>query len=235
MTGQELALDDVPQRVLGVDACQKGWVGLTNELPGYFGRTIEELVAAAAQDGELDVIAIDIPIGLPVSGARQADVLARALVGKRASSAFPTPVRSALAAASYGKATAISVQASGKGVSKQSYALRTKIFEVDGWARTTPQPPIEVHPEVCFATMARRPLKHPKSTWSGSEERRRILAGAGIVVPSEIGLAGEMAGTDDVLDAAAASWTALRSATVEVSYPAVPESFGDGHAAAIWA
>lgn len=51
------------------------------------------------------------------------------------------------------------------------------------------------------AALAGHPLQRPKSTWSGSEERRRILARASLVVPSEIGMAGEMAGTDDVLDA----------------------------------
>jgi predicted RNase H-like nuclease len=227
---------DPRPRVLGVDACKKGWVGITNDVRGYFGRDIHELAAAAGGDGALSVIAIDIPIGLPTAGPRQADALARALVGRRASSVFSTPTRAALAATSHADATAISVQATGKGLSQQAYALGRKILEVDQWARTAAQPVIEVHPEVCFATMAGHPLQHPKSTWSGSEERRGVLARAGLVVPSEIGVAGEMAGTDDVLDAAAASWTALRYYKGQaVCHPATPECFGDGHEAAIWA
>jgi predicted RNase H-like nuclease len=223
-------------QVLGVDACTKGWVGISNDLRGYFGRDIHDLVAAAGRGGGLSVVAIDIPIGLPTAGPRQADGLARALVGRRASSVFSTPVRAALAAASHAEATAISVQATGKGLSQQAYALGRKILEIDEWARNAVQPVIEVHPEVCFATLAGRPLQHPKSTWAGSEERRSVLARAGFVVPSEIGTAGEMAGTDDILDAAAALWTALRYAKGEaVSHPATPERFGDGHEAAIWA
>ena len=70
-------------RVIGVDDCKKGWVGLTSDLRGYFGATIDELVATADGDGELEVVAIDIPIGLPLNGTRQADILARGLVGKR--------------------------------------------------------------------------------------------------------------------------------------------------------
>jgi predicted RNase H-like nuclease len=230
------ALDEVRPRGLGVDACKKGWVGVTSDVRGYFGRTIEELVAAVEHHGHVAVVAIDIPIGLPVSAPRRADVLARALVGKRASSVFFTPVRAALVAATHAEATAISVQSTGKGLSRQAYALAEKILEVDGWARTARQRVIEVHPEVCFATMAGHPLQHSKSTWAGSEERKRILADAGIVVPAEIGLAGEMAGIDDVLDAAAASWTAVRFLNGRaVSHPAVPESFGDGYPAAIWA
>ncbi len=71
-------------RVIGVDACKKGWVGVTSDLRGYIGATIDQLVATADGDGELEVVAIDI--GLPLTGTRQADVLARGLVGKRKSS-----------------------------------------------------------------------------------------------------------------------------------------------------
>jgi predicted RNase H-like nuclease len=159
---------DSRRRVLGVDACKKGWVAVSNELSGYFGRTIVELLAAASQHGDVAVVAIDIPIGLPVAGPRQADVLARSLVGRRASSVFSTPVRAALAAATHAEATALSVRATGKGLSQQAYALGAKILEVDQWARAAPCPVIEVHPEVCFATMAGRALSHPKSGSSDS-------------------------------------------------------------------
>ena len=227
---------DVPPRVLGVDACKKGWVGITSDVRGYFGLNITDLVSSALKDGVLDVIAVDIPIGLPVTGPRKADAVARKLIGKRASSVFSTPVRAALVATSHAEATAISVQATGKGLSQQAYALGRKILEVDHWARTASQSVIEVHPEVSFAAMGGGPLLHPKSTWAGLEERRDILAKAGIAVPPDIGIAGEMAGPDDILDAAAASWTALRAAIGRaISHPAVPEHFGDGYEAAIWA
>jgi predicted RNase H-like nuclease len=100
--------------VLGVDACKEGWVGVSNDLRGYFGRTIGALVEAADADGALAVIAIDTPIGLPTNGPRQADVLARQLIGRRASSVFSTPVRAALVAATHAEATALSVGATGK-------------------------------------------------------------------------------------------------------------------------
>lgn len=233
----ERRADVCVSRVLGVDACKKGWVGLSNELRGYFGRTIGELVETADAEGVLRVVAIDIPIGLPVNGPRQADMLARKVVGRRSSSVFSTPVRGALAASSHAEATAFSKRVTGKGLSQQAYALGAKILEVDSWAhRSASRRVIEVHPEVSFATMANRPLSHPKSTWAGSEERRALLRAAGIVVPAELGVAGEMAGADDVLDAAAALWTALRYASgASVSYPTTPESYGDGHDAAIWA
>ena len=220
--------------MLGVDACRKGWVGITDDERGYFGSNIAEVVEAGSQDGAIGVVAIDIPIGLPVSGAREADALARKVVGKRASSVFPTPVRAALTAASHSEATSISIQSTGKGMSQQAFALGRKILEVDRWALAASHRVIEVHPEVCFATMNAGPLKHSKSSWAGSEERRFLLKQEGLRVPSDIGLAGEMAGTDDVLDAAAAAWTARRYAQGRSkTYPATPEDFGDGHQAAI--
>ena len=88
-------------RVIGVDACKRGWVGVTSDLRGYICATIDQLVATADGDGELEVAAIDIPIGLPLTGTRQAGVLARGLVGKRKSSVFPTPIRSGLLATSH--------------------------------------------------------------------------------------------------------------------------------------
>ena len=44
---------------------------------------------------------------------------------------------------------------------------------------------IEVHPEVCFATLAGHPLAHTKRSWVGAEERRRPLASVGIQVPED--------------------------------------------------
>ena len=101
-------------RVMGVDACKKGWVGITSDVRGYFGATIEQLVATADSDGGVAVVGIDIPIGLPLSGTRQADALVRGLVGKRASSVFPTPSRAALLASSHAEGSALSVAANGK-------------------------------------------------------------------------------------------------------------------------
>jgi predicted RNase H-like nuclease len=226
----------VGARVVGVDACKKGWVGISDELKGYCGVTIGELVAAVEVDGAPVVVGVDIPIGLPLSGVRQADVLARRVVGRRASSVFATPIRAALLATTHAEASALNVTATGKGLSQQAYALARKILEVDAWLPSARCAVIEVHPEVSFATMAGRPLIHPKSTWAGGEERRRLLASAGLELAGDIGPAGEFAAVDDVLDAAAAAWTAQRYAEGRaVAYPDPPEALGDGPDAAIWA
>jgi predicted RNase H-like nuclease len=223
-------------RAIGVDACKKGWVGITSDLRGYFAASIGQRIDAADSNGALGVVAIDIPIGLPLTAPRRADVLARRLVGKRSSSVFPTPIREALMAATHAEASVLNLRATGKGLSRQTYALGRKILEVDAWARATPHKVIEVHPEVCFASMARRALAHPKSTWAGAEERRQLLSSAGIQIPADLGAAGQSAAVDDVLDAAAAAWTAKRYLEGNaVAFPEPPEQLGDGLPAAIWA
>ena len=58
--------------------------------------------------------------------------------------------------------------------------------------------------------MAGAPLRSRKTSWAGAVQRRTLLAQAGIVLDGDLGLAGEQAGVDDVLDAAAAAWTARR-------------------------
>ena len=63
------------ERVLGVDACRAGWVGiaLAGGDPGaYLAPTIRELTEQATADGPLGVVAIDIPIGLADTGRRRA-------------------------------------------------------------------------------------------------------------------------------------------------------------------
>jgi predicted RNase H-like nuclease len=77
-------------------------------------------------------------------------------------------------------------------------------------------------------------LTESKRTWNGHQQRRELLARRGVELSAGLGAAGQ-AGADDVLDAAAAAWTALRVAngTAEC-LPAAPETFSDGIACAIW-
>ena len=83
--------------------------------------------------------AIDIPIGLPESGPRPADVEARRRVGPRRNSVFPAPARAVLGATTYGEACARSRQVGGKAISKQLFNILGKIAEVD--ALVTPAAP----------------------------------------------------------------------------------------------
>ena len=77
--------------VVGVDATKKGWVAVLVEddalVDAHAFSTIAEL---ASQLPDVAVIGVDIPIGLPDSGRRVADIEARELVGPRRSSVFFT-------------------------------------------------------------------------------------------------------------------------------------------------
>lgn len=225
-------------RVLGVDACKVGWIGIAlgpGQLIAYTAARIDDLVATARIDGPVEVVAIDIPIGLPDSGPRQADDLARAAVGARWPSVFKTPVRAALQAPDHATAIAINRELTGAGVSAQAFALRAKLFQVDTWVRRAGTRVVEVHPEVSFAALAGVPLSDAKTTWTGVTQRRRLLAEAGIDLPDDLGPAGSGAAVDDVLDAAAAAWTAQRVAHGQARpIPDPPEVFSDGISAAIW-
>ena len=200
-----------------------------------YGGVISELAEDASSGGPLAVIAIDIPIGLPDTGRRQADLLVRKAVGPRWASVFMTPVRPALEARAYASATALSLRLASEAISRQAFALQAKILQVDRWVRQTRHRVVEVHPEASFAQLAGAPLQSRKSTWAGVARRRQLLARAGIVLPEDLGPAGQKAAVDDVLDAAVAAWTALRVLQDQARpYPDPPELFSDGLASAIW-
>lgn len=229
-----------PSPVLGVDACPRGWVGVvldTDRRPWvHVAATIADLVGLVREQHDVGVVAIDIPIGLPDSGGRLADTEARrALVGK-SSSVFSTPVRAALEAATYEEAREANLAATDgrTSVSAQAYALREKVLQVDAWVRSRPGVDvIEVHPEVSFARMAGSPVLARKKDADGVRARREALAAHGIVAPAWFRGAGF--GEDDLLDACAVAWTAVRHALGQSeSLPEVPEVFSDLIPAAIW-
>jgi predicted RNase H-like nuclease len=229
-------------RVLGVDGCRSGWVGvvLAPDQPatGVLGATIGALVEACAgarAAGRLDAIGIDMPIDPPEAGRRPADLAARAHLGRKASSIFLTPARSVLEAASYADACALARAVDGHGISRQAWALRGKIREVGAWLPSAPCPVYEVHPEVSFSLLTGAPIIASKRTAAGLEARRRALERAGIPAPTDLGNAGGVA-ADDVLDATVVAWSARRIAAGQArSFPGPAEISARRRVAAIWA
>ena len=232
-----LLAPDVP--VLGVDACPGGWVGVVLDTERrarvFVDATIAGLVALVRETVPVGVVAIDIPIGLPDSSGRLADSEARKQLVGKSSSLFSTPVRAALEAGSYAAAREANLAATDgrTSVSAQAYALREKVLQVDAWVRSRPGVEVvEVHPELSFARMAGAPVLASKKDPDGVRARREALAAHGVVAPPWFRGAGF--GEDDLLDACAAAWSAVRhSLGVSESFPAVPEVFGDGIPAAI--
>lgn len=225
-------------RVLGVDGCRDGWVGVAPDPAGpraYAAPDLATLVALAEQDGPVGTIGVDIPVGLLDEGWRLADGLAAASLGRRRSSIFTTPVRAALEARDHAAGVLVSRERSGGGFSIQAWGLRTKVLEVDRLVRGGEDRVSEVHPEVTFARMAGHPAHHPKKTWAGQQERLCLLALSGIDLTRLTGCTGSAA-PDDVIDAAAVAWSALRVVRGEaVSLPDPPQRVPYGLHAAIWA
>ncbi|MGO4342998.1 DUF429 domain-containing protein [Pedococcus sp. 2YAF34] len=245
----EAAVDDGPVPlppvevtvpVLGVDACKAGWVGAILE-PGAprprvaVASSISGLVESVRQSLGIEVVGIDIPIGLPDASTREADALARRALAGKASSVFTTLTRAAYAEATRAEADVVNRALAGQGVGAQAFALRAKILEVDAWVRSRPTVGVlEVHPELSFAVMAGAPLLSGKKTDEGRRDRLAALAAAGLASPSV--LTGPGYAADDVLDACAAAWTAARHAAGDARpLPDPPQTWSDGIPAAIWA
>lgn len=185
-----------------------------------------------------EVVAIDIPIGLPTGGPREADLLARQFLGGRRNSVFLTPTRDAIEAQTHALATQAAFARTGTGISQQAYALGRKILEVERWLSSSPCPVYEVHPEVSFAVLLGAPARASKKSWAGMVERRSALEAAGISLDG-IGVdsvAAARASVDDLLDAAVAAWSAVRIARRTArSFPDPPQLDPSGKRVAIWA
>lgn len=218
--------------VVGVDGFRSRWVVVRLD-----DGTVEDVTVCddirEVVTTDAAIIGIDIPIGLSRDGVRRADIETRALVGPRRASVFMTPPRGVIDAPTYADARRIARTRHDVGVTAQAYALRSKILEVDTVA-TTEKRLREVHPEATFRMLAGDPLAYAKRTWNGQMERRRLLAGVGVVLPDSLGEAGR-APVDDILDAAACAWTAQRCALGEaVRLPSVPERDDRGVDMAVW-
>jgi len=200
-------------RVTGVDACRRGWVAVTLEgcgqaqLPRLAGVRMHRLLASVLGPDPAWVVGIDMPLGLLEAGWRQADRAARGLLGPRRSSVFAIPPRAVWARETYPAANQCCRELTGQGFSVQAWGLRAKLLEANEYREACQHPMYEVHPELAFRAMAGAPLAHSKHTTAGLEQRRELLAQAGIAPVTKA------APVTDTLDAAAVAWSAWRIAT----------------------
>lgn len=202
--------------IAGVDGVSRGWVVVfcddyLRDMRACFIKQLIEL------PHNLQVVAVDIPIGLPESGDREADRLARQTLGEpRRRSVFPCPVRSVLGARTWEEACTRNERADGRRLSKQTFGILRKIEEADKLVRSEPWARRifhEVHPELSFAKWSGRPMVYRKKHQVGREERERLIAG--VFGRSAFGTAREMVrgnhvAAHDLADAFAAVWSASR-------------------------
>ncbi len=218
-TGESRTYYHWPVKVAGIDGTAGGWVAIILD----DGRFVADHVLSPIETdfrevGDAAVITIDVPIGF---GPRLADAAARAFLTGAASTVFTTPSREILMAP-FGPGLAVSAQA---------HALGRRILHVTELARSDRRIH-EIHPEVSFRAMNKtQPLRHRKKSAGGALERIELLRQHGI----ELGRLDTAASTplDDVVDAAAAAWSAHRVLTrMARSLPEPPEMI-DGYPVAI--
>jgi predicted RNase H-like nuclease len=133
------------------------------------------------------------------------------MIGPRRGSVFPAPLRGLLGAATYAEAATWCRELSGKGLSRQSFGLLSKVLQVDEFMTPERQRHVvEVHPEVSFTAMAGRPMAYYKKTPAGRAERLETLGHAfpDLAVHAERRL--DRTSPDDILDAFAVAWSACR-------------------------
>ena len=220
-------------RVTGVDACRRGWVAVSLAAPegpeGAGPLRVETVRVHETLAGVLDghgsrVIGIDMPLGLTESGWREADRVARGLLGPRRSSVFAIPPRAVWEQASYQAASQRCRELTGQGLSIQAWGLRARLLEADRFRASCGFPLYEVHPELAFCVLAGAPLAHGKHTAAGREQRRELLSRAGIALPPMSRARVPRAPVTDTMDAAAVACSAWRIGTGRaVVIPARPQ------------
>lgn len=231
-----MSLFPPPRTLAGVDGCRGGWVAVTATPGGaLFARRFAgfaDILAALDDDA---VIAVDMPIGLPARagpGGRGPEMAARRALARFRSSVFSIPSRCAVHAepgpladaaarrAAHARTSALARETSDppRGVSIQAFGILPKIREVDALLRAVPdlsRRVVESHPELVFQRLgAEHAPRRPKRTPEGGRERRTILRAHGL---PEALLASRFSGVqpDDLLDAAALLFTAVRFACGE--------------------
>jgi predicted RNase H-like nuclease len=222
-----------PVRALGVDAAGRhGWVGVIVDEHGFVDARLGALAALVEWAEPVAAVGVDIPIGSVPGGPRQADDLARRALGPRRASLFAAPPAEVLDAATYGEANQRLAAAGRPLLSRQAWGLVPKMVEALAVAEHDPRV-VEVHPELSFAAMAGAPLPWSKKSWNGLLLRRRLLAEAGIQLADDLEQVGA-AVPDDVVDAAAAAWSARRHARGTARPLPDPPEQADGRSVAIW-
>lgn len=225
--------------IAGVDSCPGGWLVV---LVTFYEEIVQEehlLLKNFDELAELDpapvYIAVDIPIGLlreVAKGGRECDKSARRILGRpRSSSVFSPPTRSAFDCATFDDAREL-------GLNRQSFGILPKVEELDRVMTPGLQNRIrEAHPEVTFFVMAgMTPARCGKKDTPGRDERTALLTRYFYQV--EEGLKRfphSRVSVDDVLDAYACAWTAMRVFRGEAGHlPDDPPRDEKGLQMAIW-
>ncbi len=168
-------------KTIGLDGCRAGWmaISLDNDDAGYwllesdkeFKKTIENY----------DRIFIDVPIGLEDTAyVRECDRLLRKRLGPGyRASVFNPSIRPALHAPTYGEASMVSYEATGKKISIQAWNITPNIKLVDRLLQENKayrEKVFESHPELLFQILnGGSSILQKKATKKGIRHRLSLL------------------------------------------------------------
>ncbi|MCY4423472.1 MAG: DUF429 domain-containing protein [Acidimicrobiaceae bacterium] len=242
----------------GVDAGRRGkapaWILAVSEAqPGASAEfrsypTFGQLWDYAKTKGLL-VVAVDMPLGLPMASCRwrPCEERARGRLGKKRERAvFPSPPLCTLDAVEHAEADRLAVEAGGNTLSGDTYRLLEKCRDVrealDTAAfRSSARPRVaEVHAEVCFWEMnGKKPTHYTKRSERGQADRLSLLSShfSGIDAAVEESADAPPDGAlrrYDMFDAAAAAWTARRIASGDAERLGNDERDEGGFPMSIW-
>jgi predicted RNase H-like nuclease len=193
----QFAMNDTDD-IAGIDGCKNGWIIVT-------ARAV--VVVEHLRLEEFALVGVDMPIGLLDGPPRGCDVAARKYLERAGSSVFPAPPRAALVHTEYRSALAAARAAMGRGISKQTFNIMPKVAELDRLVDGSNQNSIiEVHPECSFKMLNGDQSLPSKKSNEGEKKRRQLLADH-FAMPST---APKGAAVDDMLDAYAVLWSAMR-------------------------
>ena len=225
--------------VAGIENCSGGWLAVMVEVDGdvlseehYICASLKELFSL--NPGPV-AAAVNLPMGLPdlpAQGGRECDREARKVLGKaRGSGVFSPPHRNALDCTT-------PEQAREQGVGRRSFILLPQIRELDRIINPQRQSWIkEAHPELSFYTMdGLCPVEEKRRTVPGRHQRTQLLRQYFYQVDEGLNrFPSRVASPDDVLDAYAAAWTAMRVLSGEAGHvPKDPPRDSRGIEMAIW-
>ncbi|WP_417687674.1 DUF429 domain-containing protein [Roseibium sp.] len=243
--------DGCAKRVAGVDGCRAGWVVVSKPIGSPQSTAVSVFSRFAdilAHTPRFDIIAVDMPIGLPDRigrDGRGAEKAARKHLGQRQSSVFAVPSRAAVYEEDYRESCRVAQETSDppRKVSKQCYYLFPKIREIDALMTPDLEDRVyEVHPELAFwrlngeAHMSLPKKVKSRANGPGLDQRGDLLTACGLDAAFLNQSLPRGAGRDDFLDAAANCLIAER--ILQGKAEAFPQDYtrdGKGLRMAIWA
>jgi predicted RNase H-like nuclease len=164
-------------KAVGIDGCPGGWIAARAEEGCVYSIELVPHLQFLKTNVREEVW-IDMPIGLPSAAAypRKAEKEARKLLKTRASSVFSVPCREVLQTAGYHEANRLHRELTGKGISRQSWYLLSKIKEAEVLANRMNKMMIrEAHPELVFYGLSGKAMDHSKKKSEGRRERLNVL------------------------------------------------------------